>query len=267
MTVSQDSITPAAGYDAPGPVDRVEVQGVDRPPWGAWATIGLSLVVGVVFVLLQVVVTVVVFAFNLLRDPGFDAEAFFAGLGSNGFLLAVMTTVTSLLTTGVIVLLVKMRDGPSLRDYLRLEPVGLRSALPWLAATLAMVAASDGLTLLLDRPLVPEFMLNIYQTAGFLPLFWLAIVVMAPVFEEVFFRGFMFAGLERSRLGGVGTIVLTALAWAAIHLQYDLYGIATIFVLGLLLGAVRLKTRSVLLTIGLHATINLIASLELVLLH
>ena len=265
MTVSQDSMTRAAGYDAAGPVDRVEVQG--RPPWGAWATIGLSLVVGVVFALLQVVVVVIFFAFNLLRDPFFDAEAFFAGVEHNGFLLAVTTTVTSILTTGVIVLLVKMRDGPSLRDYLGLKPVGLRSALPWLAATLALVAASDGLTLLLDRPLVPEFMSNIYQTAGFLPLFWFAIVIMAPVFEEVFFRGFMFAGLERSRLGGVGAIVLTALAWAVIHLQYDLYGIATIFVLGLLLGAVRLKTGSVLLTIGLHTTINLIASLELVLLN
>ena len=267
MTVSQDSTTPAAAYDAAGPVDRVEVQDVDRPPWGAWATIGLSLVVGVVFVLLQVIVIVIAFAFNLLRDPFFDAEAFFAGVGDNGFLLAVTTTVTSIMTTGVIVLLVKMRDGPSLRDYLGLKPVGLLGALPWLAATLALVAASDGLTLMLDRPLVPEFMSNIYQTAGFLPLFWLAIVIMAPVFEEVFFRGFMFAGLDGSRLGGLGAVVLTALAWAAIHLQYDLYGIATIFVLGLLLGAVRLKTGSVLLTIGLHATINLIASLELVLLN
>ena len=139
--------------------------------------------------------------------------------------------------------------------------------LPWLAATLALAAASDGLTLLLERPLVPEFMLNIYQTAGVLPLFWLAIVVMAPVFEEVFFRGFMFAGLERSKLGGLGAIVVTSFAWAAIHVQYDLYGMATVFVLGLLFGAARLRSRSVLLTIGLHATVNLVASLELVLLH
>ena len=110
-------------------------------------------------------------------------------------------------------------------------------------------------------------MLNLYQTVGFLPLFWLAIVVLAPIFEEVFFRGFMFAGLERSQLGGPGAIVVTLLAWAVIHVQYDLYGIATIFVLGLLLGAARLRARSVLLTIGLRATMNLIASLQLALLH
>lgn len=272
MTVSRGRMTSSTGNDVPGPPPdpgsrQAETPDGRRPPWGAWATIGLSLVVGVVFLLLQVFVAGIFFALNMRRDPSFDATAFLDGIGKDGFLLAVTTTVTSLLATGVIVLLVKMRKGPPVRDYLRLEPVGVRSVLPWLAATVAVAAASDGLTLLLERPLVPEFMLNIYQTAGVLPLLWLAIVVMAPVFEEVFFRGFMFAGLERSKLGGLGAIVVTAFAWAAIHVQYDLYGMATIFVLGLLFGAARLKAGSVLLTIGLHATVNLIASLELVLLH
>jgi membrane protease YdiL (CAAX protease family) len=264
MTVSQNSMTPAMGYDAAG---AGQGEGQDRPPWGPWATIGLSLVVLVVFVLLQVFTGLVLFFVNMLGDPAFDAQTYLAGLENDGFLLASATTVSALLTTGLIVVLVRRRRGPSVRDYLRLEAVGVRTALVWLAATLALVAASEGLTLLLERPVVPDFMLQIYQTAGVLPLFWLAIVVMAPLFEEVFFRGFLFAGLERSRLGGLGAIVVTALAWAAIHVQYDLYGIATIFVLGLLLGAARLKARSVLLTIGLHATINLIASLELVLLY
>ena len=263
MTVSQDSMTAAMTYNAPG----LAGQGEGRAPWGAGATLGLALVIGVVFLLLQVVVVVVFFAFDMSRNPDFDAKAFLTGVEHDGLLLAVATTVTSLLTTGLIALLVKMRKGPSVRDYLCLAPIGPRSALPWLAATLVLLAASDGLTYALGRPLVPEVMVDMYRTAGFPPLFWLAIVAMAPLFEEVFFRGFVFAGLERSRLGGLGAVLVTALAWAAIHLQYDAYGIATIFVIGLLLGTVRLKTRSVLLTIALHATINAIAGLELVLLY
>jgi membrane protease YdiL (CAAX protease family) len=196
MTVSQNSMTPAMGYDAAG---AGQGEGQDRPPWGPWATIGLSLVVLVVFVLLQVFTGLVLFFVNMLGDPAFDAQTYLAGLENDGFLLASATTVSALLTTGLIVVLVRRRRGPSVRDYLRLEAVGVRTALVWLAATLALVAASEGLTLLLERPVVPDFMLQIYQTAGVLPLFWLAIVVMAPLFEEVFFRGFLFAGLERSR--------------------------------------------------------------------
>jgi hypothetical protein len=50
--------------------------------------------------------------------------------------------------------------------------------------------------------------------------------------------------------------------WAAIHGQYDLYGMATIFALGVLLGTARVKTRSVLAPIALHALYNLISTVE-----
>ncbi len=175
--------------------------------------------VGVVFLLLQFFVAMVFFALNMLCDSSFDATALIAGTGNDGFRLVEMTTVNSLLATGTIMPLVKMRDGPSVGGYSRLMPVGPRRVLSWLAATLAVVAAWGGLFLMLERPLVPEFMLDIYKTGGFLSLCWLAIVVLAPVFKKVFFRGLMFAGLERSKCGGPGTIVVTALAWAVIHVQ------------------------------------------------
>jgi uncharacterized protein len=88
-------------------------------------------------------------------------------------------------------------------------------------------------------------------------LLWLATVVFAPVFEESFFRGFVFAGLRRSVLGPTGTIILTSLVFAALHLQYDFYGVATVFVLGLFLGIVRERSGSLWSTILLHATWNL----------
>jgi membrane protease YdiL (CAAX protease family) len=160
--------------------------------------------------------------------------------------------------------LISLREGATVRGYLGLHPLDARTFLVWLAAALALVAASDGLSVVLGRPVVPEVMVQIYATAEILPLFWAAIVLFGPIFEEVFFRGFLFAGLARSRLGGAGTVVLTSLAWAAIHLQYDLYGIATVFAIGLLLGWARLRTGSLTLTIALHAILNLVAMLELV---
>jgi membrane protease YdiL (CAAX protease family) len=58
---------------------------------------------------------------------------------------------------------------------------------------------------------------------------------------------------------------LSALSWASIHLQYDWYGIATIFAAGLFLGCVRLKSGSILVTIWLHSLMNLIATVEIAL--
>jgi membrane protease YdiL (CAAX protease family) len=50
--------------------------------------------------------------------------------------------------------------------------------------------------------------------------------------------------------------------WAAIHLQYDAYGIGMIFVCGILLGYARMRTGSVLLCMVMHAFMNLVATIQ-----
>jgi membrane protease YdiL (CAAX protease family) len=92
------------------------------------------------------------------------------------------------------------------------------------------------------------------------------VVVGAPLVEETFFRGFLFRGLAASPLGGPATIVVTSLAWAAIHLQYDLYDMGTIFLLGLLLGAFRLITGSLWPPLLMHALVNLLATIQVAIL-
>jgi membrane protease YdiL (CAAX protease family) len=258
MTVSQESIDvalPAAGGPA-GQGERV---------WGPWGTIGLSAMVFSVFVLLQVFVVVCFLALGVLYEPGFDIDGFFEGVEFNGLLLSVATAVTSVLATGLVLGLVKLRKGVTVRGYLGLVPVDGRTLFVWVVAILALAMAADGVSTLFERPVVPEFMARSYATAGVLPLYWLAVVLLGPIFEEVFFRGFMLAGLARSRLGGPGAIVVTSLAWAAIHVQYDLYGIATVFAMGLLLGAARLRTGSLYLAIAMHAAVNFVATLQVAL--
>jgi hypothetical protein len=105
-------------------------------------------------------------------------------------------------------------------------------------------------------------MIETYLTAGSVALLWLAIVVAAPLAEEVLFRGFLFTGFAASPLGAMGTIFLTSLVWAAIHVQYDLYGRFMIFLSGLLLGWARWRTQSVTTPILMHSFMNLVAMLE-----
>jgi len=101
-----------------------------------------------------------------------------------------------------------------------------------------------------------------YATATPVWTIWVAFVLAAPLFEEIFFRGFLFKGLESSFMGPIGAVFATAGLWAVIHIQYDAYEIATILCLGLLLGAARVFTGSLLVPLGLHAFANLVATTE-----
>jgi membrane protease YdiL (CAAX protease family) len=165
-------------------------------------------------------------------------------------------------TVSLVWLFAWLRKGISIREYLALNPLSWRAAAGWNAALVGLSVLWDGLTILLHRPIVPDVMVQTYQTAGFPPLLWLAVVVAAPLGEEALFRGFLFKGILHSRLGGAGAVVLTALIWAVIHQQYDLYGVANVFAAGLLLGYARLRTNSIYSGLLMHALMNLIATIE-----
>ena len=57
-------------------------------------------------------------------------------------------------------------------------------------------------------------------------------------------------------------ILITALLWAFVHVQYDWYVIAQVFVFGVMLGWLRWATGSTILTMVLHAMINCEGMLE-----
>jgi CAAX protease family protein len=173
-------------------------------------------------------------------------------------------TVTTLLSAPVGVLLILQlvrRRGLPFRDYLGLRLPTARQAWAALALLAVFNLAYDQLTRALHRPLVPEFMLNAYRTAHGLPGLYLAVAVAAPVFEELLFRGFLLPGLAAT-LGAVAAALLSSATFALLHLQYDLFDMTSVFLLGLLLAGVRLKTGSTLLTMALHLATNLVATLQ-----
>lgn len=79
-------------------------------------------------------------------------------------------------------------------------------------------------------------------------------------------RGFFFTGVVRSRWGVGWAIFLSSAIWAILHTQYDWYGIGTVFLLGIYLGAARHLSGSLLLVIGLHSAANVAATIEAVIL-
>jgi CAAX protease family protein len=235
---------------------------LEPKPWGFWATAGFGLLIMAAFLAVQVV-TVMAFCFEeMLRNPDMDVTELASKFENHGLLWAISTCATAALCMPLIVLFSWLRRELKIRSYLALRPVGPTVLLKWLGITLLFLIACDLFTQLLNRPAVPEYMLKAYDSAIILPLLWIALVVAAPLFEEFFFRGFLFAGFRESRLGVPGTIILTSFLWAIIHTQYDAYNLTIIFILGLLFGLARQRTGSIYPTLVLHALINLIATIQ-----
>ena len=89
-------------------------------------------------------------------------------------------------------------------------------------------------------------------------------VLGAPLVEEVLFRGILFAGLVNTRLGRLGTVIVTSALWAAAHLGAApiLFGVI-IFFMGLALGTLLLRFGSLWVTIACHTLWNLVTTLVL----
>ncbi|HYJ28976.1 MAG TPA: CPBP family intramembrane glutamic endopeptidase [Allosphingosinicella sp.] len=78
-----------------------------------------------------------------------------------------------------------------------------------------------------------------------------AVALVYPIAEEFFFRG-VFLGVVRRRLGNVAGVVLPAIMFGLIHVQYDWRGMAFVALDGLIFGVCRVRTGSVYVPMLLH---------------
>lgn len=82
---------------------------------------------------------------------------------------------------------------------------------------------------------------------------FVALVVLAPVFEEIIFRGYLYGRLREN--GSVWySIVMSSLLFAALHFQPNV--VVSVFVLSLFLGFLREKFDSIWPGVMLHALKN-----------
>ncbi len=234
----------------------------DSRPWGFWPTLGFGLLIGLVFVVVQTLVAGVYLAqqFSSQGIPS-DPDSLMADLQFNGQVLALATLVATPICTLLVVLLAWLRRRLSVVNYLGLSLPGWGALGRWLLLTLLLLGATDGLRLLLNRPIVPEFAIRTFQSADLVPLV-LALVIAAPLTEEFFFRGFLLPGWQSSWPGPIGALLLTSGLWAGMHLQYDLFDITLIFGVGLVLGLARWRSGSLFTPLAMHTLNNLLSVLQ-----
>lgn len=229
-------------------------------PWGLWPTLGFTAIVLATYFGMQVAIAILYAIFQLAQNPNIEREAFTKSLSINGFLLSLSVIGSAPICTALTIWFAKLRKNINLKIYLGFRQATIKDYFLWLIFLALYIAITAGITNLLKIS-PPPFVTEIVKTAYFPPALYLAIVVIAPIFEEVLFRGFLFEGIRRSRLGSIGSILITSLLWTIIHTQYDLYFMGVLFALGILLGMARLKTGSAYLTILLHSVNNLLAVL------
>jgi membrane protease YdiL (CAAX protease family) len=180
------------------------------------------------------------------------------GTLSTGDLLYRWSTVAGgIVQYGIIlalVLLIARGLAPSVLGLRR--PASWRAAVGWIAASIVAIwiigaALNPFLEAGEEQGLVPDDW-DPDRAAAFAANF-VVVAVVAPIVEELTYRGLGFAAVQQFFGGGVA-VVVTALAFGLAHGLVIALPVLTIF--GLILGWLRLRTKSVYPPIVLHAIFN-----------
>lgn len=166
----------------------------------------------------------------------------------------VLTALVYLGATAIVLLPIKLAQRKSWRrmltDLALAKPFQLRM-IPWAVFIWGTYLITSVLTVLvLSQLSIPGLDLEQVQNVGFSNLTtpyeyiaaFLALVVFAPLFEEIIFRGYLFGRLRRLS-GFWASAILTSLTFAVLHFQFNV-GV-DVFVLSLFLCYLRERFDSI----------------------
>lgn len=235
-------------------VDTARSPYVPESPWGPGAAVALAIVAS----LAPAVVGFAVIAWIIGGDPVALAEA--QSLASP-VLLAQM--VAGQLLSLAIIWWAAGRNGQR-TQVLRLKPETETSSLVAVGLGLLLIAAIAPIELLLYRLADLElFTDGRWLLEGLRSDMWwgviIAAVVLAPIWEELTFRGFLLSALAKTRLGFWPAAVISSVLWTGLHAGYSWPGLVSVFLAGLGFSWIMNRTGSMKAVILAHAVINAFA--------
>ncbi len=181
----------------------------------------------------------------------------------------VILALTEIILIGIGLMLVRSTFAGGLKGFgLRTDRLG-RDAFWGVTSYLAfwpICVALAALTQIMLELLVPDweplthqvvvFMTEPGKTALHTILAWMLAGVIAPIFEEIFFRGLLLTWARQASGSTWLAIVFTGVAFGLIHAPYY-QTVVALAALGILLGYLYVRTGSLTLVILLHATFNM----------
>jgi uncharacterized protein len=218
--------------------------------WGGWTSFAWGLGAIAAWIGAQIAIGDVLAKFIGFGDPG--------GLLLDGRFVALVTIGAAPVPIAVIWVAIRRVRG-SFSEYLGLGWPARSHVATGVALLAILLPVIDLISYLAGHAVTPKVVADLYTSSrdsGSLFLLALALVVAAPLVEEIVFRGFMLPALAASRLSTSGALLLTSVLWALLHGQYQPFYLGQIVVLGIVFGWLRLRSHSTALTIGLHAGVN-----------
>ena len=239
-------------------------------PWSAKATLGLTLLIFVLYFIVSIIVLGIGAGIEV-AESGVSRENALA-LGSNasqklaldGDFNAINYLLTALCLSPLIFYFANKRKVTTAAAYLGFDKFPSKATfinfnLAILAYFIFSYFASNALGIE-----TPQSMISIYNSTDYLWLLFFAVVIIAPIFEELIFRGFIFKGLASSPLGVIGSIIITSVLFTLIHSgQYDLFILIILFPLAVIIGLSRYRSGGIYLPIYLHFANNLYSSVHM----
>jgi len=151
-------------------------------------------------------------------------------------------------------------------EFWAIKPIVKKELMQWLVISLSLWIIITVLARLIEFP-IEQFMLDIKdstQGSWAVLIVFLVICIVAPIIEELIFRGWLFGQLELTRLGNIGAITVSTFVFTVIHYQYEqLATFFFVFVVGLFLAIIRSKTKNLGYCIFAHMFFNTLAMIEL----
>lgn len=186
-------------------------------------------------------------------------------LAKNAFFIVSTEFVTYLAIVGFMVFLVWTRHRMSLSRAIQWNLPGRRLAVNALMIGTALAVVSDIGEVVFHRWIPDSLPITEYfkdrPSALLLAAFG---ILVAPLMEELLFRGFLYPALARWT-GSFISIVVTASAFTLLHgaqLGYSWAPLLLIFIVGVALTVTRVVTRSVATGVIVHMTYNFVLLLQ-----
>ncbi len=248
-----NSTPPALSEEAfAGPVELITPP-VQKPfpSWSAWDVVAI-----LVFTLVAILVCTLAALFIAHSFPQYR-NASFTDMATSAAVVIGAQTAAYPVVLLLIFVLVRSRSRQRFGKAIQWNwPGTLAPAFILGGIVLALVIQSLARFLPIPKSLPMDTYFRDASSAYMMAAFGLT---LAPLLEELFFRGLLYPVLRRG-LGLMAGVVLTALAFAAIHgaqLGYAWAPVLSIFVVGLAFTIVRVRTNSVAASFLMHCGYNL----------
>jgi len=232
-----------------------------RPPriWKFWGTLLWGLFGFVVMFLGQLLVLV----WLVMVQPDPISLGLIARIAGDGVTIALSVIMGLPAVVAALWLAIRISRTP-FADYLAIRRLAGRDLAIGVVSLVVLVLAWEALGQWIGHESSPQFMGDVFKSARADNALWLLVIafaVAAPMSEELLARGFLYRGWSESFLRPVGAIILSSMAWTAVHIQYssDWFLFSEVFSIGLLFGYLRYRSHSIWLTIILHGLNNFAA--------